>query len=225
MIEHQDVSALRPAAPVEVDEGAARRTLRGQIARLESELAGMIASAPKGFRPGRPAPLRSAHSGAHLPTLAELEARRDELAERTRELRVNLGRRTAAQEQARVRLEQMLLEPHKHKFARVANADLGDGGCGVWEVRPRLGLIGMLAGWWEVRLSSGCPLATGPSGGTPERAKPQCRPSRSAHCQSASSTWIRGTPPTWTVNSTVCRDSWRSPWPSAMSPNRTASGL
>jgi hypothetical protein len=27
-------------------------------------------------------------------------------------------------------------------------------------VRPRLGLIGMLAGWWHVKLSSGCPLAT-----------------------------------------------------------------
>jgi hypothetical protein len=25
-------------------------------------------------------------------------------------------------------------------------------------VRPRLGLIGMLMGWWQVKLSSGCPL-------------------------------------------------------------------
>lgn len=31
---------------------------------------------------------------------------------------------------------------------------------GVWQVRPRLGLIGMLAGWWHVKLSSGCPLVT-----------------------------------------------------------------
>jgi hypothetical protein len=28
-------------------------------------------------------------------------------------------------------------------------------------VRPRLGLIGMLMGWWQVKLSSGCPLAGG----------------------------------------------------------------
>jgi hypothetical protein len=34
------------------------------------------------------------------------------------------------------------------------------GGCGVWQVRPRLGLIGMLMGWWQVKLSSGCPLAS-----------------------------------------------------------------
>ena len=37
----------------------------------------------------------------------------------------------------------------------------GDGGCGVYQVRPRLGIIGMLAGWWHVKLSSGCPLAQG----------------------------------------------------------------
>jgi hypothetical protein len=30
----------------------------------------------------------------------------------------------------------------------------------VWHVRPRLGLVGMLAGWWQVKLSSGCPLAS-----------------------------------------------------------------
>ena len=29
----------------------------------------------------------------------------------------------------------------------------------MWYVKPRLGLIGMLMGWWEVKLSSGCPLA------------------------------------------------------------------
>ena len=54
----------------------------------------------------------------------------------------------------------MLLEPGRYKFVRVANRDLGEGGCGVWQVRPRLGLIGMLMGWWQVKLSSGCPLAS-----------------------------------------------------------------
>jgi hypothetical protein len=53
----------------------------------------------------------------------------------------------------------MLLEPGRHKFVRVANRDLGAAGCGVWQVRPRLGLVGMLMGWWQVKLSSGCPLA------------------------------------------------------------------
>ena len=55
----------------------------------------------------------------------------------------------------------MKLEPGRYKYVRLPVSDLGQGGCGVWEVRPRLGLIGMLAGWWQVKLSSGCPLARG----------------------------------------------------------------
>ena len=70
-----------------------------------------------------------------------------------------LAERGERQEASRVLLERMLLEPGRHSFVRVATADLGEGGCGVWQVRPRLGLIGMLMGWWQVKLSSGCPLA------------------------------------------------------------------
>ena len=58
-------------------------------------------------------------------------------------------------------LERMLLEPGRYRFVRISNRDIGEPGCGVWQVRPRLGLIGMLMGWWQVKLSSGCPLATG----------------------------------------------------------------
>jgi hypothetical protein len=54
----------------------------------------------------------------------------------------------------------MIRDPAAHRFARVSREDLGETGCGGWEVRPRLGLIGMLAGWWHVVVSSGCPLAT-----------------------------------------------------------------
>ena len=54
-----------------------------------------------------------------------------------------------------------MLDPAGNRFARVSRQDLGEPGCGVWQVRPRLGLIGMLMGWWEVKLSSGCPLAGG----------------------------------------------------------------
>jgi hypothetical protein len=43
---------------------------------------------------------------------------------------------------------------------RVYAADLGEPGCQSWQVRPRLGLLGMLMGWWRVKHSSGCPLAT-----------------------------------------------------------------
>ena len=55
----------------------------------------------------------------------------------------------------------MLAEPGRHRFVRLPNRELGEPGCGVWQVRPRLGLIGMLMGWWQVKLSSGCPLAGG----------------------------------------------------------------
>jgi hypothetical protein len=55
----------------------------------------------------------------------------------------------------------MILEPAKHRFARVMRHELGEPGCGAWQVRPRLGLIGMLMGWWQVKLSSGCPLGQG----------------------------------------------------------------
>ena len=63
-----------------------------------------------------------------------------------------LDERGERQEASRVLLERMLLEPGRYKFVRVANRDLGAGGCGVWHVRPRLGLIGMLMGWWQVKL-------------------------------------------------------------------------
>jgi hypothetical protein len=54
----------------------------------------------------------------------------------------------------------MLLDPAKHRRVRIAQRDLGVGGCGVWSVMPRLGPMGRLMGWWRVKLSSGCPLAT-----------------------------------------------------------------
>jgi hypothetical protein len=60
----------------------------------------------------------------------------------------------------RRRLEAMLAAPGRHRFERVSLAELGQSGCGAYAVRPRLGVIGMLAGWWEVKLSSGCPLGS-----------------------------------------------------------------
>jgi hypothetical protein len=74
---------------------------------------------------------------------------------------VTIAERAQLQEAHRVYLEQILLDPAKHRFARVSCRDLGEPGCGVWQVRPRLGLIGMLMGWWQVKLSSGCPLPRG----------------------------------------------------------------
>ena len=138
------------------DERAARTQLRRQIAALEAQLSDAVLSA---FPHGGVHTARRAPGGPRVLTLGELECTRDGLAGRVAEARSVLEERGERQEASRVLLERMLLEPGRYKFVRVANRDLGAGGCGVWQVRPRLGLIGMLMGWWQVKLSSGCPLA------------------------------------------------------------------
>ena len=57
-------------------------------------------------------------------------------------------------------LEEMLADPPAHKWRRLSNADLGRPGCTTYHVRPKLSLLGMLMGWWQVKVSGGCPLAT-----------------------------------------------------------------
>ncbi|HEY2631356.1 MAG TPA: hypothetical protein VGI26_03155 [Solirubrobacteraceae bacterium] len=136
-------------------EPAAREALRAQIAKLEREVSGLVAYT----FPHIPShdPHGEALSGPRLLSLAELERVRDRLALRVREVNVQVAERVALQLRSRALLERMKLEPGRYKFVRVPVTDLGDGHCGVWEVRPRLGIIGMLAGWWQVKLSSGCP--------------------------------------------------------------------
>jgi hypothetical protein len=155
--------ARRTAAPVVAppDEAAARRELRRQIADLERRLSDVVVSGfPHAGRAEATAPAqRPPAAGARLLALGELEALRDDLATSLAGAQARLGALGREQERARARLERMLREPGRHRFERVSNAELGEGGCGVWQVRPRLGLLGMLAGWWEVKLSSGCPLA------------------------------------------------------------------
>jgi hypothetical protein len=142
----------------EAEDLAARRALRAQVTRLERQLADTLISA---FPRAGVAVQVPASGGPRLLSLGELEALRDDLAVRLLEARRELARRGEQEERNRVLREKMLLEPGRYKFVRIAAADLGEGGCGVWQVRPRLGLIGMLMGWWQVKLSSGCPLATG----------------------------------------------------------------
>jgi hypothetical protein len=149
-------AALRP--DIAVSERAARRSLREQIARLEGELADAFVTAfPMG---GLPQPVPATRH-ARLLDLGELEVVRDELAERLREARTTISRRADEIAEKRLVLERMLLRPADHKFVRISCRELGEPGCGVWQVRPRLGLIGMLMGWWQVKLSSGCPLPGG----------------------------------------------------------------
>jgi hypothetical protein len=154
-----------------VETAGARRSLRAQIAKLERDLAetlvtcfdhasvDLAAAVADAGTPVRRVAYPVRGRGPRLLTLRELERDRDELARRVVAARARLSERAAEHERNRVRLERMLLEPGRHKYERIANRDLGLGGCGVWQVRPRLGLVGMLAGWWEVKLSSGCPLA------------------------------------------------------------------
>jgi hypothetical protein len=160
-------------------ERAARQALKVQVGRLERELSAIVASGfphispasddrvPTGrsvvSRPSvRALSANGAPRGPHLLTLAELERLRDRLATRVREAQGQTRERDASERRARELLERMQATPARYKFVRLPVVELGERGCGVWEVRPRLGLIGMLAGWWQLKLSSGCPLAKGP---------------------------------------------------------------
>ncbi len=146
-----DLPAAIPAArAAAVDERAARRDLRDQIARLERELSQRLADGFPRREPARDATRSaSAQAGPRLLGLGQLERIRDELAARSAAL-------TAPP--AADRLAAMLAHPEQHRQEVVTSAELGEEGCTVWRVRPRLGLIGMLMGWWRVKISSGCPL-------------------------------------------------------------------
>jgi hypothetical protein len=168
---------LRAAVEAGVDDAEAQRlartTLRSQITRLETEISTIVAERfPYLSVRGEPAARRG---GPRLPDLGELERCRDDLAGHLQRLRARAARRSQHERAARELLEQMLLEPGRYKYYRVPLRDLGQPGCGVYESRPKLGVIGMLAGWWEVKLSSGCPLARG-SGSYPRPRSPQKAP-------------------------------------------------
>jgi hypothetical protein len=157
-----DTSGLFRDRLAETDERAARRTLRAQIARLERELADAFVTAYPMGGLEQPEPIAA---DPRLLDLGQLELVRDELADRLRQARVTITRRADEQAEKRLTLERILLSPADYRFARISRRELGEPGCGVWQVRPRLGLIGMLMGWWQVKLSSGCPLAEGRGAG------------------------------------------------------------
>jgi hypothetical protein len=156
----REYEQLGPASEItlpEVDEATARHDLRDQIAKLEAQLGAAVNA---GFpHLSVPPPGRSGAAGRLL-DLGGLERVRDELAERLGALRREAEALGARQAESRRLLERMRLEPGRHRWVRVYAADLGEPGCQSWQVRPRLGLLGMLMGWWRVKLSSGCPLAT-----------------------------------------------------------------
>lgn len=139
-----------------IDERQARIELRRQIGRLEAELAGLFGEA-FGHAPV-PHRIDAVAATPRVLDLGELEAVRDRLAERIGEARQALVERRRVEDENRELVERMLAAPQDFKWVQVSRADLGLPGCGHWHSRPRLGPIGMLMGWWRVKVSSGCPL-------------------------------------------------------------------
>lgn len=154
----------RPVAPAGIetlvpDERAARRSLLAQVERLETELGQVFCATWPRIEMARPA-VPGRGGGPRLLSLAELEELRDDLAGQVADARSALSDRTWVEEQNRRLIEEMMLEPERHKWRRVSAEDIGEPGCRHWHVRPRWSFIGMLMGWWRVVVSSGCPLAT-----------------------------------------------------------------
>ena len=149
---------LEALAGPDVDPLAARRSLREQIdrfsARLRRELGDEYAAETLRIAL-RPGPVDG--PGPRLLDLAELEAVRDELVARLDALHDTAAARRARFAEKRALLAAMYAEPDRHRGVRVTQPEIGESGCTRWAVRPVLGLVGRLAGWWRVRMSSGCP--------------------------------------------------------------------
>jgi len=150
--------AVAPARSADADVRAARRSLRTQIARMDRELSELFATTFP--RHGIEWTVGAA-GGPRILGIAELERTRDALATRLAEARAEIRRRVDAEEANRALVERMIADPAEHRWVRVRSEDVGERGCKHWHSRPRWGLLGMLVGWWRVKLSSGCPLACG----------------------------------------------------------------
>ncbi len=148
---------IRAELRLDGDERLARAELRRQIGRLEAQLGSLIGDAF--LRTRIDAGVAAVSSEPRALDLGELEVVRDSLATRIGEARLQLQERAELETRNRELLERMLSAPAEHKWLRIARADVGEPGCGHWHSRPRLGPLGMLMGWWRVKVSSGCPLS------------------------------------------------------------------
>ena len=142
----------------ERDERAARADLRRQIAAMELALARLFGSAfpRKGIEFAVPGV-----GGPRVLAVDELERVRDGLAARVQEAKSALHDYAVVEERNRELLERMTADPASYKWVRVYNEDIGQPGCTSYQSAPKWGPIGMLMGWWRVKISSGCPLAEG----------------------------------------------------------------
>jgi hypothetical protein len=142
----------------EHDERAARADLRRQIAAMELVLARLFGSAFP--RKGIDFAV-AGMGGPRLLSVDELERVRDGLAARIQDVRGRLHDASYVEEKNRELIEEMAADPASHKWVRVNNADIGEPGCKHWHSTPKWGPLGLLLGWWRVKISSGCPLAKG----------------------------------------------------------------
>jgi len=153
LLRREDFAGLE----IGVDERRARLELRRQISRLEAELSGLFGEA---FGHTEiPHRVEGIDAVPRVLGLGELERVRDRLATRIAEARSALAERREVETRNRELLREMLDAPQEFKWVRISRADVGEPGCGAWHSRPMLGPIGMLMGWWRVKVSSGCPLA------------------------------------------------------------------
>src|SRR6185312_8349486 len=232
---------------VQVDERLARVELRRQIGKLERELTGLVAEGmgrvDVPYRVGAAGPPR-------VLDLGELEKVRDALATRLTEAHRTLAERAFVEEANRELLQHMLAAPQSYRWVRISRADVREPACGHWHSRPVLGPLGMLMGWWRVKVSSGCPTdgrlaaashtrTRGPRRPGVKRRSPSWRSSPgiapTPPCSRDSSSWwwsaSSSTWPTW-FSPTPCRSEpsasrWPSTWPAAHSsalPEDSASG-
>lgn len=152
LLDRENRAALR----VDGDERLARVELRRQIGRLEAQLGALVAEAFPRIQ--LDAGVAAISAVPRALDLGELEAVRDSLATQIGAAQLQLRERAELETGNRELLERMLDAPAEHKWVRISRADIGEPGCGHWHSRPLLGPIGMLMGWWRVKISSGCPL-------------------------------------------------------------------
>lgn len=141
--------------PIEVATGVEqRREFLRNIESLERELQQVLSALTSANRRKLISP---STARPHLLSLAELEIVRDGLAAELDRVQQALAAQIHTRREKRILLKRMSEEPVKFHWARVTTIDLGEPGCRSWEVVPKLGPVGMLANWWRVRISSGCP--------------------------------------------------------------------
>ena len=89
--------------------------------------------------------------------MTELELVRDALTAELSRAEELLAIQIHTRHEKRSLLKRMVEAPVEFRWAKVTTIDLGEPGCQSWESVPKLGPVGLLANWWRIRISSGCP--------------------------------------------------------------------